>query len=154
MRRLLFILTVMLLLSSCQSAQDRRDNIKDLKIEQQSLQNDVNRLRMTQQALQNNIKAFQSQATQARKEFMAYNQGRMPKYILKLQLRQIHYSLSLSKQIKDAVNAQEFEIPVDKEYFDKFKVGDNIQDNFRMGSLVMHGSFGRWRIKVVGKRIY
>jgi len=39
-----------------------------------------------------------------------------PKYMLKLRLKQSHLSLSIKKHIKDAVNAIEFELPVDQEF--------------------------------------
>lgn len=81
-------------------------------------------------------------------------QGKTPiktKYILKLRLKQSHFSLSIKKHIKDATNAIEFEIPVDKEYFDSVKEGDAIVDNFRFGSFVLYGSFGDWEMTVKEK---
>jgi len=72
-------------------------------------------------------------------------------YILKLNLRQISYSLSLSKQFRDYSNQIDFEIPVDKDYYDKMSVGNDVTDNFRIGSLIFKGSFGSWRIKVKEK---
>ena len=81
-------------------------------------------------------------------------QGKVPiktKYILKLRLKQSHFSLSIKKHIKDAVNAIEFEIPVDKEYFDSVEKGSEIVDNFRFGSFVLYGSFGDWEMTVKDK---
>lgn len=81
-------------------------------------------------------------------------QGKIPtktKYILKLRLKQSHFSLSIKKHIKDAVNAIEFEIPVDKEYFDSVEKGSEIVDNFRFGSFVLYGSFGDWEMTVKDK---
>lgn len=83
-------------------------------------------------------------------------QGKIPtktKYILKLRLKQSHFSLSIKKHIKDAVNAIEFEIPVDKEYFDSVEKGSEIVDNFRFGSFVLYGSFGDWEMTVKDKII-
>ena len=67
--------------------------------------------------------------------------GKLDYEIIDLHLRQTHISLSISKHIKDAVNAIDFELPVDKEFYDKVKIGSEIVDEFRMGSLVLSGSF-------------
>lgn len=76
-----------------------------------------------------------------------------PKYILKLRLRQSHFSLSIKKHIKDAVNSVDFEMPVDKEFFDSVRNGTEIIDNFRFGSFVLSGSFGDWELTVKDKII-
>lgn len=79
--------------------------------------------------------------------------AKAPKYILKLRLRQSHFSLSIKKHIKDAVNSVDFEMPVDKEFFDSVRNGTEIIDNFRFGSFVLSGSFGDWELTVKDKII-
>jgi hypothetical protein len=79
------------------------------------------------------------------------NNAKAPKYILKLHLQQSHLSLSIKKHIKDAMNAIDFEIPVDKEFFDSVSKGTSIVDKFRFGSLVLAGSFGDWEMIVKDK---
>ncbi len=76
-----------------------------------------------------------------------------PKYILKLRLKQAHFSLSIKKHIKDAVNAIDFEMPVDKEFYDSVSEGTEIIDKFRFGSFVLGGSFGDWEMTVKGKEV-
>ena len=44
-------------------------------------------------------------------------------------------------------------LSVDKEYYDSIKVGDVIDDSFRMGSFIFKGSFGNWNITVEDKCI-
>ena len=61
--------------------------------------------------------------------------------------------MDITKHIKDAMNAIEIEIPVDKEYYDNVDVGDTINNDFRVGSMVMKGSFGSWDVTVKGKDI-
>lgn len=61
--------------------------------------------------------------------------------------------MDLKKMMKDAMNAIELQIPVDKEYYDSLEVGDVLDDTFRMGSLLMEGSFGSWEITVIDKEI-
>lgn len=46
------------------------------------------------------------------------------------------------------------QVPVDKEYYDSVEVGDKIDDSFRMGSLIMKGSFGSWKVTVDDKEIH
>lgn len=75
------------------------------------------------------------------------------KYVVTFEIKQSHFSLDITKHIKDAMNAIEVEIPVDKEYYDNVDVGDTINDYFRVGSLVMKGSFGSWDVTVKGKDI-
>ena len=79
--------------------------------------------------------------------------GKPPKYILKLRLKQAHFSLSIKKHIKDAVNAIDFEMPVDKEFYDSVSNGTEIIDKFRFGSFVLGGSFGDWEMTVKGKEV-
>ena len=79
--------------------------------------------------------------------------AKSPKYILKIRLKQSHFSLSIKKHIKDAVNAIEFELPVDKEFYDSVSEGTELVDKFRFGSLVLSGSFGDWEMKVKSKEI-
>ena len=75
-------------------------------------------------------------------ELHIYESGKTPKYILKLHLKQTHFSLSISKHIKDAMNAIDFEMPVDKEFYESVSVGTDIVNNFRIGSCILYGSFG------------
>lgn len=79
------------------------------------------------------------------------NNAKAPKYILKLHLQQSHLSLSIKKHIKDAMNAIDFEIPVDKEFFDSVSEGTSIVDKFRFGSMILAGSFGDWEMTVKDK---
>lgn len=79
--------------------------------------------------------------------------GGQPVYVLRLSVRQVSYSFSISKQIRDAINESTFEIPVAAEYYNRVQIGDNLFDEFRWGSLVMRSSFGKWRIKVEAKSI-
>ena len=70
--------------------------------------------------------------------YPANNNNKM--YIVEFELKQVHYSLKISKHIKDAANKVTFEIPVDKRYYDKVVLGESIVNKFRVGSLVMDGT--------------
>jgi hypothetical protein len=75
------------------------------------------------------------------------------KYIITLNIKQSHFTLDLSQHLKDEMNDISIQLPVDKEYYDSVKVGDTIADDFRIGSLIMCGSFGNWDVTVEDKCI-
>lgn len=74
-------------------------------------------------------------------------------YVVELEIKQEHLSLSLSKHAKDSINAFEFKLPVSKEYYDSVNKKDVIVDDFRTGSLVTEGSVGSWKVKVEDKEM-
>ena len=75
------------------------------------------------------------------------------KYVVTFNIKQSHFTLDLAQHLKDEMNDISIQIPVDKEYYDSVKVGDTIADDFRVGSLIMKGSFGNWDITVEDKCI-
>lgn len=75
------------------------------------------------------------------------------KYVVTLEIKQIHYTLDLEQHLKDEMNEITIQIPVDKEYYDSVSVGTVIDDSFRMGSMIMKGSFGKWKVTVKDKSI-
>jgi hypothetical protein len=77
-----------------------------------------------------------------------------PTYVIALEIRQTRFSLDLFEHAKDAMNAATFQIPVSKDYYDAVQVGTVLNNKFRAGSMVFHGSFGNWQIKVVNKAIF
>lgn len=74
-------------------------------------------------------------------------------YVVKFEVKQSHFSLDISNHIKDAMNTLEFEVPVSRTFYDSVEKGDVIDDSFRMGSFLMKGSFGSWKVKVIDKYI-
>ena len=75
------------------------------------------------------------------------------KYIVTFNIKQNHFTLDLSEHMKDEMNDISIQIPVDEDYYDSVNIGDTIADDFRMGSLIMKGSFGNWDITVENKEI-
>ena len=75
------------------------------------------------------------------------------KYVVTLEIKQTHYTLDLEQHLKDEMNEITIQIPVDKEYYDSVSVGTVIDDSFRMGSMIMKGSFGKWNVIVKDKKI-
>lgn len=75
------------------------------------------------------------------------------KYVVTFRIKQSHFTLDIGEHIKDSMNEITIEIPVDKEYYDSVSVGDTVNDDFRVGSLIMHGSFGNWKVTVDKKEV-
>lgn len=75
------------------------------------------------------------------------------KYVVTFNIKQSHFTLDIGQHIKDEMNEISIQIPVDKEYYDSVEVGNVIDDSFRVGSLLMKGSFGNWEVTVEDKEI-
>lgn len=75
------------------------------------------------------------------------------KYVLTLELRQSHFSFDVTEHFKDALNTMEIQIPVDKEYYEAVEIGQDIVNEFRMGSFVFKGSAGNFKVTVKDKEI-
>lgn len=73
-------------------------------------------------------------------------------YVVTFECSQSHFTLDITEHLKDSMNKLTFEVPVDKDYYNKLSVGDTLTDSFRMGSLIMKGSIGKWKVKIVDKR--
>lgn len=144
-----FITLIVILFSSCESKQDIQNDISLLYKQRNELSKEVNKLVDSKSSIIIDINNLKSKL----EELKIYDSGKKPIYILKLHLKQNHISLSISKHIKDAMNAIDFEIPVDKEFYDNVKVGTEIIDEFRMGSCILYGSFGNWKMTVKNKQI-
>jgi len=75
-------------------------------------------------------------------------------YVVKLRIHQTTYTLSVGEYIKNQINDAEFEIPVDKHYYNKCRVGQIVNDpSLKMGSLIFDGDFSKYKVKISGKRI-
>ncbi len=79
--------------------------------------------------------------------------AKSPKYFLKLHLKQSRLSLNIKKHIKDAVNSLDFELPVDKDFYDSVSEDTEIIDKFRFGSFILYGNLGDWEMTVKGKYV-
>ena len=70
--------------------------------------------------------------------------------------RCLHYrdlTLDLDEYLKDAANKITIPIEVSKKYYYSVEVGDVINDDLRVGSLLFKGSFGSWHVEVTDKQI-
>lgn len=134
-------------LSSCESQQDVQNDIERLKNERAIIQQEVQNLSTSKYNKQKEIALLNGKL----KELKIYNSGRTPQYILKIRLKQSRVSLDIGKHIKDGMNAIEFELPVDKDFYNSVRVGTEITDEFRTGSFILNGSFSSWNMSVKGR---
>jgi hypothetical protein len=74
-------------------------------------------------------------------------------YIVKIKIHQTTYTLDLEEHIKNKINDIEFEIPVDKAYYDNCSIGQKVSDpGLKLGSLLVNGDFSKLKVKIIGKR--
>jgi hypothetical protein len=99
------------------------------------------------------LERLRKENTDLKAQLDLLNAAKKPKYILKLKLKQASFSLSVKKHIRNAINAIEFEIPVDKDFYESVSEGTELVDKFRFGSFILYGSFGDWEMTVKGKEI-
>lgn len=151
-----------LVLSSCEDT-ILRNEIDRMKNEKTVLQNDIeqkkkelNIIHQEKKTLVEQRNSYQKEVTQLEKthKYMRIlTSGRSPQYILKIRLRQSRMSLDLTKHIKDDMNKIEFEIPVDKEFYDSVQEGTVITKQFRTGSFILNGTWSDWKMTVKEKSI-
>lgn len=143
----IIVLLLCTILASC--TKQTQQEIQTLKTEKVELQNQTEILN----ARINLLKSTKSKLEEEVKVLNIYKEGKKPKYILKLRLKQTHFTLDLEQHAKDALNTIEFEIPVDEDFYNKVSKGTDIVDEFRWGSLLLYGSFGDWDMQVMDKKI-
>lgn len=115
-------------------------NIVELEAKVSELKSEISDLETERNALANEITDIKIENGTA-------------KYIVTFNIKQSHFTLDIGQHFKDEMNDISIQIPVDKKYYDSVEVGDTIADDFRMGSLVLYGSFGNWDITVEDKSI-
>jgi len=153
MKKLLLLLVLTIGLLSCENEQDVKNDLQRLKIERADLNGAVTGQRTMLKQMLITSKEYSKQIESLRIEKNMVRKGKEPMYVLKLKLKQSHFSLDPMKHIKDETNSIEFELPVSREFYDKVAIGTNIVDDFRVGSAIFSGSFGSWKMRVVDKNI-
>jgi hypothetical protein len=144
----LYVMLVVLL-SSCESQEKIQSDIDSLKNERTIIQQEVENLSQLKKSKQKDIDLLDEKL----KELNIYNSGRTPQYILKIRLKQSRISLDITEHIKDGMNAIEFEIHVDKDFYNSVNIGTKITNKFRVGSFILNGSFSNWDMTIKDKSI-
>lgn len=137
-------------------AEAERQEIERLIEKRIGLQHDVDLLmfdliskKKEQQFLGERLNVLSSEVQVAQ----ALSAGQGVRYVLTVTLKQSSYSLDLEKHLKNQMNAQTFDLVVDKLAYDAAKPGDDLFNAFRTGSFIINGSLGSWKLTVNSKRI-
>ena len=137
------------IINNIQNNQESRERNDKLIAERKSLENNIS----TQNIVLNKL--------QARNDYLAKQVNandfalkcKKTIYIVKIRIHQTTYTVSVSEYIKNKINDIEFEIPVDKSYYDNCKIGQKVSDpGLKIGSLIMDGDFSKLNVKIVDKR--
>lgn len=119
----------------------------NLKAERENLETEISELEEDIRTLQNEKNSIEKLIQDLREE------NDIPNYIVTFEIGQQHVTLDLGDLLKDAINKTELDVMVSKEYYDAVEIGTVVNDDFRVGSLALKGSFGSWIIEVIDKRI-
>lgn len=119
----------------------------NLKAERENLETEISELEEDIRTLQSEKNSIEKLIQDLREE------NDIPNYIVTFEIGQQHVTLDLGDLLKDEINKTELEVMVSKEYYDSVDVGTVVNDDFRVGSLALKGSFGTWNIEVISKRI-
>ena len=149
MKKFIVLALIAILSVSCYTNEDQarlQQECKSLASEKQHLQGQVSALNGQISALSTEIHDLNVQ-----KNFLVT--GKEIKYIVKFKIKQGTFTLDIFEHAKNEMNSIEIEIPVNKDYYNKLTIGQDITDSFKWGSLVVNGDFSTLHMKVVGKRI-
>lgn len=141
------------MLTACDAVCPGQD-VKELRAEKRKLEIDIARLQndnISVEKMNEDLAGKNAELRKDQKVLAAIADGRRVRYVLKVSLRQIHYSLDWKKQFADAANEAKFDLLVDKESYDNARVGEDLFNAFRVGSALAKGSMGSWRIQVEEK---
>lgn len=139
-KKLISILLICLIfLTSCGNG--------NLKAERENLETEISELEEDIRTLQSEKNSIEKLIQDLREE------NDIPNYIVTFEIGQQHVTLDLGDLLKDEINKTELEVMVSKEYYDAVEIGTVVNDDFRVGSLALKGSFGSWIIEVIDKRI-
>lgn len=134
-------LMLMLGLTACMSEGERLEyDIQRLQEQKDTLVNEIDQLEFELDTLQQTVIDTKVENGTA-------------KYVVTINIKQSHFTLDPFEHIKDNMNDISIQLPVDKEYYDSVSVGDVLDDSFRMGSFIFHGSWGNWEVTITDKKI-
>ena len=118
-----------------------------LKVQKETLEKQISELEEEISALERDKSSIENYILELREE------NNIPKYIVTFEIGQSHVTLDIGDLLKDELNTTELEVMVSKEYYDAIEVGTVVNNDVRVGSLALKGSFGSWRIEIINKRV-
>jgi chromosome segregation ATPase len=145
----ILILSLIMVMTACGETKDElKQEVKQLKTEKAQLTTDVN-------DLQDKLSETKTELADKSEQLKLVDHkldGGDVKYILTLELKQSHFTLDLEQLAKDELNKTEFEVAVDKDFYDEQVVGEELVRKFRTASFVLGGTIGDWVVTVVDKK--
>jgi|JI10StandDraft_1071094.scaffolds.fasta_scaffold224992_4 hypothetical protein len=142
-----FILLALLLVVGCQKYS--KEDYEKLKADCEVYENNSRYYQQEVRARQNELSQVATQRAMMENE-IKFAKGKLV-YFLTVEISKSSFTLSISQHIADAANAVEWEIPVDKDFYDAVHVGQTLNESFNAGSFWMKGKFSSNNIKVIGK---
>ncbi len=103
-----------IILFSCENDAKIKNNMHQLEQRRTEIKNELYFLTVKYDSLQYKIDSLSEKL----KELTILNNGNTPTYIVKLEFRQYHLSLSVFEHIKDGINKTYIEFPTNKEFYD------------------------------------
>lgn len=125
---------------------DLKDEINNLRYEKNNLSKSVENLIETKSILTKEV-------SELRAEKSAFTPEYEPVYLLTLEIKQSTFTLDLTENAKNAINAITLQIPVSYKFYTKVSIGQNISEEFKYGSLILNGDFSKLKVKVKNKEV-
>lgn len=154
MKKVLLLMTALCIVG-CDSTKHMETYRDSLSMEIEKNESQLAKLKGSESAIQDRLMLAIQKEHHSDSLVMMANAIKTDKvrYVFKLHVQAEHSNFNLEDDAKDVLNAYDFEIPVDKSFFESCHEGDKLVQNNRQGSLLLHGSFGNDVITVKEKRI-
>lgn len=149
MNRIIGIVAFIFVITSCYTDEDKKQLQKDcFKLSQEKAQliDQIDYINNKTISLKNEINDLII-------EKKSLSNGREPKYIVKFKIKQGTFTLDIFEHIKNNVNSIEIELPVNRDFYNRLSIGQDLTDQFKWGSLIFDGDFSTLHMRVIGKRI-
>lgn len=73
--------------------------------------------------------------------------------VVTFKIKQSTFSLDIGEHLKNEMNKQFLQLPVDCDFYKTLSVGQELHNQFKMGSFIFNGDFSRLKITVHDKKI-
>ena len=149
MKKIIGIIAFICVITSCYTDGDKKQLQKDcfkLSQEKAKLSDQIDLLNNKTISLKNEISNLVV-------EKKGLSSSREPKYIVKFKIKQGTFTLDIFEHIKNNVNSIEIELPVNRDFYNRLSIGQDLTDSFKWGSLIFDGDFSTLHMRVIGKRI-
>lgn len=138
MRKIIILTMVLLALTGC--SYNNQEIIRSQEIDIKELKEEIENLETQKGKLLKDVQDIKVERNVA-------------KYIITLKISQSHLTLDLGKHMKDVMNTIEIQLPVDKEFYESVNQGELLDSSFRLGSALLEGSWGNWKVEIIKKEI-